>query len=1162
MEGQDQVVEARDQMSGEGDAALRLRARVPRRRRWLRRTLILCTLLGLLVGLGVGALLLRLAAGPISLADFRSRIEAELDQRIGPGYSVRFDDARIENGEHGPGLSVDGLVIRSPDGRSIISAPHAQMTVHLSSLMVGRVTPKRLQLSDVDLRLSVLPDGTMTVYAGEAEVIVKDLPTDAASPPAPSVPRSAAVMARAAQAVKGLIDIATGHDPLLGPLKEVAITRTRLTVEDRSSGQSTRFNNVELAFARSASQATASLSAEGPNSRWQMSARALRRDEAVEVEVSDLTIDELQLIAGLRDMPFDIDTPLSLKMRLAVGADGRLADSSAQISVGRGYAYFHDPDHEPMRIDQLTARARWDAQAQLFQIDEVDFRSASTRVMGRLSIEPPHAVGESWKIDGVTLPGSAFGAERPGEGPIVIERGMVSATLDVAEKRLTVSRMELTGPQISVAVSLESFQDVDGPRLRLGTTLGRMPVRTVIRLWPSFVATGVRTYLIDRLLAGVVSGQLSIDYNKAAFDLIAHQTAPPDPSVRMDFQIAGGTLVVLPGGTPLRGVEARGSITGRTARLDVSQAHVELPSGRRFSVGESSFFAGENDKHPSPAHVALRLSGPMEAVAEFLSQESMKPFGGMQLDPASIKGRIDANVALQLKLGEGALPSDTKLRMQATISSLVIDQLVGKERLEQGTLQVNVTPDGLTGTGQGRLFGSPASIELRKGKSGDTEAVIGFTLDDAGRNKLGLALGSGVTGPMGVRLVSTFGARSTPPAQVELDLTRTALDGVLPGLLKPAGRSGKATFQVETTGRGTQVEQLLFEAAGGVLARGSMEFDNNGGFRLARFSQFRMSPSDDMRVEADQQRDVLRINVRANNVDAKPFLKTFFADSSGKDITASRDIELDLRSPLVVGHNKQALSGVELKYARQAGSLRNFQLQARTARAPVIGVTTRGREGDAVLSITANEGGAFLSFLDIYRRMEGGRLELAARMTPEGMDGAFRVSNFILRDEPNLRRLVAEGVTSRDERGGIKIDLNAAAFTRLQANFQRQGTQINVRDGLIYGTQIGIKMEGAVDFERDRINMTGTFVPAYGVNNLFSQVPVFGPLLGGGSNEGLIAVNFRVDGSAASPQLTINPLSVIAPGFLRKLFGPGAAPSEGFTAPGEDEPLQLSPRPR
>jgi hypothetical protein len=68
-------------------------------------------------------------------------------------------------------------------------------------------------------------------------------------------------------------------------------------------------------------------------------------------------------------------------------------------------------------------------------------------------------------------------------------------------------------------------------------------------------------------------------------------------------------------------------------------------------------------------------------------------------------------------------------------------------------------------------------------------------------------------------------------------------------------------------------------------------------------------------------------------------------------------------------------------------------------------------------------------------------------------------------------------------------------------------------------------------------------VPAYGLNNMFSQVPVVGLILGGGRNEGLFAVNFRISGPASSPTLTVNPLSMVAPGFLRKFFGVGEDPT-------------------
>ena len=61
-------------------------------------------------------------------------------------------------------------------------------------------------------------------------------------------------------------------------------------------------------------------------------------------------------------------------------------------------------------------------------------------------------------------------------------------------------------------------------------------------------------------------------------------------------------------------------------------------------------------------------------------------------------------------------------------------------------------------------------------------------------------------------------------------------------------------------------------------------------------------------------------------------------------------------------------------------------------------------------------------------------------------------------------------------------------------------------------------------------------MPAYALNNLFSQIPVIGLILGGGRHEGLFAITFKVTGTTAAPTLTVNPLSAIAPGFLRKLF--------------------------
>jgi hypothetical protein len=83
---------------------------------------------------------------------------------------------------------------------------------------------------------------------------------------------------------------------------------------------------------------------------------------------------------------------------------------------------------------------------------------------------------------------------------------------------------------------------------------------------------------------------------------------------------------------------------------------------------------------------------------------------------------------------------------------------------------------------------------------------------------------------------------------------------------------------------------------------------------------------------------------------------------------------------------------------------------------------------------------------------------------------------------------------------------------------------------------IGTTFEGTVYDENNQTNLTGTFLPAYGINGIFGDIPILGAFLGGGENGGLIGVTYRLRGDLKSPQLSVNPLSAIAPGMFRKIF--------------------------
>jgi hypothetical protein len=162
--------------------------------------------------------------------------------------------------------------------------------------------------------------------------------------------------------------------------------------------------------------------------------------------------------------------------------------------------------------------------------------------------------------------------------------------------------------------------------------------------------------------------------------------------------------------------------------------------------------------------------------------------------------------------------------------------------------------------------------------------------------------------------------------------------------------------------------------------------------------------------------------------------------------------------------------------------------------------------------------------------MIGGQLSLAMEpptVEPSAKEGLINVRDFTIKGEAALERAVA---------GGPVGTQNGIAFSGLRAEFTRQSGHLTIRDGVVKGPTIGATIEGSLDYIGNSVRMSGTFVPMYGLNNMFGQIPILGLFLGAGSNEGLIGVTYEVVGSPEKPVVRVNPISAMAPGVLRKIF--------------------------
>ena len=64
----------------------------------------------------------------------------------------------------------------------------------------------------------------------------------------------------------------------------------------------------------------------------------------------------------------------------------------------------------------------------------------------------------------------------------------------------------------------------------------------------------------------------------------------------------------------------------------------------------------------------------------------------------------------------------------------------------------------------------------------------------------------------------------------------------------------------------------------------------------------------------------------------------------------------------------------------------------------------------------------------------------------------------------------------------------------LRAEFTRQSGQLTIREGVVKGPMIGATIEGSIDYPGNQVRMSGTFVPMYGLNNMFGQIPIARPV--------------------------------------------------------------------
>ncbi len=677
---------------------------------------------------------------------------------------------------------------------------------------------------------------------------------------------------------------------------------------------------------------------------------------------------------------------------------------------------------------------------------------------------------------------------------------------------------------------------------KLAAALKHVPVARLGELWPPAFTPNGRRWVLDNIHDGVL--------DKATLDLaldldpVAHAANVLNAQGSLRYHDL--TINYFNGLPWVRQVGGTAGFTGK--HLDITPTSGML-KGMKITGGLLQL--SELGERTEWLSIDLALTGPLQDALEVIDSKPLRYARAIGVDPAHVSGRAETQLHFRLPLVADLKFDAVDYSAKATIAGANLGKVVFDRKITDGNFALEIVRTGAHLQGTARFDDIPSKLDANvffRPKSGPSAVYrVGLTLDEEGLRKFDLDFSpERMKGPIAADVIYTAFGPSRGEATAQLDLRNAGLAIAEAGWKKAPEQPGTATIVLDIDNeRITRIRQIDIKAPGldgrltALLSNDHQRIDRVDIRRLVA-GETDVSGTVTRRAEGGWRADI-----HASRVDARHLIKDA---TSGASSPSALPLAVDARIDRLMFGPQRELRHVTASLMRTGGIWQTGRIEGRYADGHGMSLQF-GEEDGRRLIFKSDDFGAALQLLDIADGVVGGQLSIDGNIAELGGKRTLRAhiegQNYTLARAPAMARILAlpslTGVASMLAGTGLP-------FATLRGDFSYTGSRLTFERLLGFGEAIGVTAEGWIDLDQDRLELQGTVAPAYALNSLFGNVPIIGPLLGGGS-EGLFAANYRLSGASADPQVTVNPLGALAPGILRQLF----APIVGLPAPQQEQ---------
>lgn len=725
--------------------------------------------------------------------------------------------------------------------------------------------------------------------------------------------------------------------------------------------------------------------------------------------------------------------------------------------------------------------------------------------------------------------------------PFSAARTSLSGSVDLPKRRLVLDdfSIDLGGPKISLSGQVDAAGDTI--EVMVAGAITALPVDLLDSLWPPGVPSGLHDWIAANLHDGTL--------DRTEFSLQARAPLSDPEAVTLvaadgTMQARDLTITYFKGLPPITGLNAAASFNQSTMRIATAGGQVQ-----DIALQPSDITITGLDLHDQVIDIDARVEGPVKTIMSMLDLPRLGYAKRVGLVPDRTSGRAAARLRFGFSLLADLPFEAVRMSVEGTLSDVGIGGVKPGYDLAGTDASLTLDKTGMTLAGKGQVNTVPVAFSWHEAfddSAVQTRVSAQATLTPAAREALKIPPVGPVDGTIGTDLdfAKRSGGAATLDAKLDLTDARIAIDPI--GWVKPTGGKANATVSLALMGeRLTKVSQ--FSVSGGdIAASGSADFARDGSLSQLSIASFRQGPNDVKGQVEVLGTDSYRLALTGSHLDVSGILEQRRAARDTSDPTTPADptpgpqIDVTFDVAELSFGDKRSLKAVHGRAIGRTTNLQDVTLAAQLPGGRPMDLRLTPQQGQPdrqILTVRSEDAGETLRIFDIADNITGG--SLLATGTRNGVtgaiDGQFDARAFVLRDAPGMARLLAATSPS-----GLQdlFGTSGLTFNRLDADFTYAAAQrrITLKQGRGAGGDLGLAFDGLIDLKAETLDLAGTIVPIYHINSVISSIPLIGDILTGGEGGGLFAFTYTIRGSFADPSVSVNPLSVLAPGFLRRLF--------------------------